>query len=235
MASGCTIKDKADEVDYVVEVRAGAMGTDRRDLLFGIPATRIPAPNSMPGVPGALPELPLATKTEQRGVAKIAVFAYNRHTGRPIWQSGVVPVESNVKHIWVLGAGPFQRGSLHKGTKFADQKVKILLGPDGQKPPPKSDVPLVAREAYFDEGIPVLARRDGRPGNEAPPNNGKPAAPSPAPAAPAAVPFDLPAPPPAPPNTTETRPKPPGAESLESYRSLWEQGREAWLRSEHRG
>ena len=38
LASGCTLKDVRDEADFIVEARAGAVGTDRNDLLFGIPA-----------------------------------------------------------------------------------------------------------------------------------------------------------------------------------------------------
>src|SRR6185437_2762485 len=42
VASGCTIKDKKEEADFIVEARAGAVGTDRHDLLFGMPSVNLP-------------------------------------------------------------------------------------------------------------------------------------------------------------------------------------------------
>ena len=127
LAGGCIMMDNREEADYVVEVRVGAVGTDRNELVFGVPATRIPDVIPVSGVPTNIPEMPLAKRTEQRAVAKIAVFAYNRRTGRPVWQSGVVPVESTARDIWVLGAGPFQRGTIYEGTKLAGDKLDIPL------------------------------------------------------------------------------------------------------------
>ncbi len=148
LAGGCRVMDKREQADYIAEVRAGAVGTDRHELLFGVPATEVPAGIPVPGVPSSIPELPLAKKTEQRAVTKIAVFAYNRKTGRPIWQSGIVPVESTAKDIWILGAGPFQRGTIYGGTKFAGDELAIPLIIPGKK---DDDSVAVADEAYFAE------------------------------------------------------------------------------------
>lgn len=111
LAQGCTLTEKREEADYVAEARAGAVGTDHIELLVGVPATKLPE-GVATGMPAAIPELPIAKRTEQRAVAKIAVFAFNRRTGRPVWQSGVIPVESKVKDLWVMGVGPFQRGTV---------------------------------------------------------------------------------------------------------------------------
>jgi hypothetical protein len=136
LASGGILKEPKDQADYVLELRAGALGTDRHDLLFGIPATTIPTISTMPGIPAQIPEIPFVKKTEQRAVTKIALFLYNRQTGRPVWQSGATPEESRVKAWWVAGAGPFQRGSIYAGTKFAGSRLTMPLvdparGPDG--------------------------------------------------------------------------------------------------------
>jgi hypothetical protein len=161
LAAGCIVKEKAEEADYVVEVRTGAVGTDRHDLLFGIPATGVSVP--VAGAPTALPQIPLATKTEQRAVAKIAVFAYNRRTGSPIYQSGVIPVESKVKDLWVFGTGPFQSGSIYSGTRFAGQKVKLpQLGSDNKKIEPAPEAASVAREAYYPETDIAVAEKPVR-------------------------------------------------------------------------
>ncbi|NQU26273.1 MAG: hypothetical protein HQ567_33725 [Candidatus Nealsonbacteria bacterium] len=157
LASGCQLMDAREAADYIAEVRAGAVGTDRSELTFGVPATQIPAMLPVPGLPPSLPEMPLATRTEQRAVVKIAVFCYNRHTGRPIWQSGIVPVESRAKDIWLLGAGPFQRGNIYEGTSFAGGKIKIPLVPLGEEGGPKPGEVSVADEAYFHESVPERA------------------------------------------------------------------------------
>lgn len=122
LASGCTLRDKREEADFVVEARAGAVGTDRNDLLFGIPATNVPQIVAMPGVPTAIPEVPLAKRLDQRGVAKISMFAYHRESGRPVWQSGFASRESSSNDVWLFGAGPFQYGSIlhqHGATHVA--------------------------------------------------------------------------------------------------------------------
>ena len=112
LASGCTLKDNRNDADFIVEARAGAVGTDRNDLLFGIPATNVPQILPLQGVPAAIPEVPLAKRRDQRGVAKISMFAYHRESGRPVWQSGLASSESSSNDVWLFGAGPFQYGSI---------------------------------------------------------------------------------------------------------------------------
>ncbi len=127
LASGCVLKDDKAAADYIVEVRAGAIGTDRNDVLYGIPAVNIPTAVPVTGVPSQIPEMPIIKKTDQRAVVKLSLFAYNQKTGRPIWQSGAVPEESKAKAVWVLGAGPFQRGTIYNGTEFAGDRLSLPL------------------------------------------------------------------------------------------------------------
>ena len=152
LASGCVVKESKQEANYVLEIRAGAIGTDHHDLTFGVPRVDVPAilPVSGFGIPTNIPELPLAKRTHQRAVTKIAVFAYNRETGRPVWQSGVIPMESGAKAIWLFGAGPFQRGSIFEGTSFAGDTLKIPMVDLGNQDGGIDSV-SVAEEAYFIE------------------------------------------------------------------------------------
>lgn len=163
MASGVILMDNKDDAVYIVEARVGANGTDRHSLLFGIPALTLPS-TSFPGVPlgtpSAIPEIALAKDTNQKAVAKVAVFAYNRVTGTPVWQSGVARSMSDAKASWVLGAGPFQKGTIYDGTKFAGGQLDIPLvtGPDQQGPTTES-IPVTA-EAIFPETVPILSEAD---------------------------------------------------------------------------
>jgi len=126
-ASGSVICNTEEDADYIVEVRVGAIGTDRDDMLIGIPALTIP---SIPGSgfsAGTIPEIPFAKRTKQRGVAKIALFAYNKHTGRPIWASGNNQSESQVRNFWFAGMGPLTRGTIYDETTFAGHAVPEFM------------------------------------------------------------------------------------------------------------
>jgi hypothetical protein len=123
LASGCVLKETRDQATYIVEPRAGAVGTDNHDLLFGVPAIQLPQVPVAAAVPAAIPEIPFAKRRDQRGVAKIAVFAYRRETGEPVWQSGLVINKSTANDIWVFGAGPFQRGTIYDDEQLGAKKL----------------------------------------------------------------------------------------------------------------
>jgi hypothetical protein len=127
-ANGGVICDKEEEADYIVEVRVGAIGTDRDDMLIGIPALTVP---SLPGISlssNTIPEIPFIKRTKQRGVAKIALFAYNKHTGRPLWASGNNQSESQARNLWFAGTGPLTRGTIYDETTFAGHTIPEFLG-----------------------------------------------------------------------------------------------------------
>ncbi len=142
LANGCMLCDR-DKADFIVEARAGAVGTDRNDLLFGIPSTNVPQVAPMQTLPASIPEIPIAKRRDQRGIVKIAVFAYHRETGTPVWQSGLVHQESTSNDVWILGAGPFQRGSIYEGTAFAGKQIKNDHGEEDEVDEPRR-LPAVA-------------------------------------------------------------------------------------------
>jgi hypothetical protein len=151
LASGCILQEDRSQATYVVEARSGGIGTDRHQVLIGVPEMNVPS--LLPGQPTLIPEIPLAKRTDQKGVAKLAVFAYNRRTGRPVWQSGVVRMVSTSKDTWLLGAGPFRQGTIGDGTEFAGEPLRIpqipfpLLGgkaPGSMQPPPAIEVTRAA-------------------------------------------------------------------------------------------
>ncbi len=148
LAAGAFLKTSRDDATYVVEARAGAVGTNRQDVLLGVPQVNLPAAAVMPGVPSMIPEIPLAKSTHQKGVAKLAVFAYNQVTGQALWQSGTYPITADAKDTWVFGTGPFQRGSIYNGTSFAGQRVMSPIGgksdADSRQPAPGLSVTAAA-------------------------------------------------------------------------------------------
>ena len=151
LASGCILKDVREEATYVVEPRVGAVGTDNDELLFGLPATNVPQVTLLAALPPAIPEVPIAKRHNQRGVAKIAVFAYHRETGQAVWQSGTAIRESTSTDIWVFGAGPFKRGSIYKRSSIAGKlfpRGKIANG-DGQAAEDAQSLVKINSEATF--------------------------------------------------------------------------------------
>lgn len=158
LASGCVLRSNREDAEYVVEARAGAVGTNRHDVLLGIPATTLPNMGLTPGQPTLIPEIPFAKSTQQKGVAKLAVFAYNQHTGQPVWQSGAFPIVATARDTWILGTGPFQRGSIYDGTRFAGSRILLPFQRDKQVQPVITPSVPVTAEAVFLER-PELARK----------------------------------------------------------------------------
>ncbi len=163
LAQGCMLKSEKAAAQYVVEARASALGTNSHSILIGVPAVNLPnVGTAYPGVPASIPEIPFAKTTKQAGVAKIALFAYNRETGRPVWQSGAFPVTADAKNAWFLGLGPFQRGSIYDGTKFAGSDTHFLpfKNKDSEQVSSRPSIPVTA-EAVFDEPPAEIARKPG--------------------------------------------------------------------------
>jgi hypothetical protein len=180
LAHGALLQEKRESAVYVVELRAGAVGTDQHSVMVGTPAISLPP--VVPGLPPvtSIPEIALAKKSDQRGVAKIGVFAYNRITGRAVWQSGAVESESTLKDTWVFGAGPFRRGSIRKRAELAGEPLPDLPTPAellGRKAAPEQAL-APTTEQYFPNdavaapplpvpaaaagitGVPILAEKE---------------------------------------------------------------------------
>jgi len=68
---GAHLTEDAEQADYVAEISSGALGTEYKSSLLGIPS--IPVPNS----PTGLPELALARGIEQTGIAKLLVLVHS--------------------------------------------------------------------------------------------------------------------------------------------------------------
>ncbi len=139
-ASRCRVQDEKKDADYVVEARLGALGSDAHELVFGLPATNLVStaatllPNSPP-MP-TIPEISVARRDAQSSAAKIALFAYDRRTLEPVWQSGITEAKGRSFDTWILGAGPFQSGTIHSGTRFAGNRIGIknlVIAPQRKK------------------------------------------------------------------------------------------------------
>ena len=130
LASGCVVKDSKAAADLVVGMRVGTMGTDSNQVIFGVPSVNVPpalaALGSSPMSIPTIPEVPIVKKQAQRGVAKIGLFAYEQKTGQAYWQSGATAIDATAKEVWLLGAGPWQWGTIYDEPKFAGGKDAVV-------------------------------------------------------------------------------------------------------------
>ena len=125
LSCGGLLKEKKDDADYVLELRAGALGTDEQQIIYGIPELTVPT--FVGSATMTIPEISVAKKVGQRATAKIAVFAYNRKTGYPLWQSGSREKDSTVRSLWVLGGGPYRTGDIIDKPELCDRNVSVPL------------------------------------------------------------------------------------------------------------
>jgi len=128
LAQGVLLRSKPEQAQWIVEARVGAYGTDDYNLLIGIPQTTMPV--AVAGLPtGTIPEIPLAKRSEQQAVAKLALYAYDRASGQVTWNSGTSLATSYAKDVFIGGIGPIQSGSIRGGTEFVGVKLPRISDP----------------------------------------------------------------------------------------------------------
>ncbi len=124
LTQGVLLRTKPEQAQWIVEARVGAYGTDAYNFLVGLPQTSVP--QTLPGIPaGVIPEMSLLKKSHQEGIAKLALFAYDRASGQIVWTSGTTMATSSAKDLYVGGVGPIQGGTIRGGTKFIGTKIPM--------------------------------------------------------------------------------------------------------------
>jgi hypothetical protein len=128
LAAGCELVEKREDAEIVCEARCGALGTDGHSIIYGLPASNGLSGvgtliSGTPSIP-AIPEISLAKRELKSAASKVAIFAYDRESREPVWQSGIAQAGSNARDTWFLGIGPWQYGSIYRGTRFAGKRIK---------------------------------------------------------------------------------------------------------------
>lgn len=125
--AGAKVVPKAEDADLVMEIRSGGVGTDSTETYVGIPGLAVPGP-----FPISLPEIRMWTRTQQTGIAKIGIAAYDPKTNGQVGQGGMAMARSDNNNWFLMGAGPYQTGSLRK---------EIERAVEGSNAPPKLEIP----------------------------------------------------------------------------------------------
>jgi hypothetical protein len=142
LAQGVLLRQKPEQAQWVVEARVGAYGTDASNWLVGIAQTTVP--QTITGMPsGTIPEVPLVKKSNQYGVAKLALFGYDRASGQLVWNSGTMMAVSSAKDVQVLGVGPIRGGTIRGDTSFAGMHLPVSSEPASVR----GDAPRAGRRA----------------------------------------------------------------------------------------
>ncbi len=83
-SSGALLMKTDDKADIIVEIRSDALSTDNSSTLLGIPTMTVPVPLAGPL---QTPEIALYKDSKSDSVAKFALFAYERESGRHLQTS----------------------------------------------------------------------------------------------------------------------------------------------------
>jgi hypothetical protein len=171
-AAHCELVDSKDEAEVIIEPRLGTLATNGHDVVYGVPQTNALAQASatLSGAPllPPIPELSIGRSHSQFGLAKVAIFAYDKVSREPVWQSGIEKSESTAKNTWFVGAGPFQRGTIYQGYRFADSK----FGRNQAASEPVQTVPFNQEHVFAPRpSTPLLAEEPPSPVNESGPLN----------------------------------------------------------------
>ncbi len=130
-AAGCMLVDTREQSDIICEARCGALGTDGHSMTYGLPANNFlsSASSVIPGTPSlpTIPEISVAKREMKSAAAKVSVFAYDRETREPLWQSGIAQAGSSARDTWILGVGPLQYGTIYNGTRFAGKRLRSKI------------------------------------------------------------------------------------------------------------
>ena len=128
MCDGLLLEEKADEADFIVEMRMAPLGADGHEIIYGMPAN-----NYLNIAASVAPTAPVARRNRHRACPRFPLpkrtirwppprLPCSHTTGErePIWQSGLSQSRSIVADRWFLGAGPYHKGSIY-GAKKAHQ------------------------------------------------------------------------------------------------------------------
>lgn len=130
LAYNVHLVEKQEEAEIIVEPRLGALANDGSEITYGIPNNNTvraaAAVTPFAAVVPPLPDLSFGRRNHQIGAARVGVFAYDRVTREPLWQSGVRTGASEARDLWVMGMGPFQDGRVYDQAKITTRAPSIF-------------------------------------------------------------------------------------------------------------
>ncbi len=117
----CTLVEKAEESDVVLQIASGGVGTDRNELFLGVPEIPLAPPS-----PIMIPKLTVFSRTKAMGTAKLTVIAYDAKSKQPVINSGAAIARSDHKNWNVLGVGGTYTGSVPAELAAATGEIESI-------------------------------------------------------------------------------------------------------------
>jgi hypothetical protein len=124
---GVLLENSKDKAQVIVEPSFGAYGTDERNCTFGlsqlgfVPTFLGVAPTSSTGTSSSSSSaMTPSQNSKQDAVVKAALFAYDAHSGRMVWDSGPLLNAEGVRDHFFAGSGPFRNSSLSEVDEYPE-------------------------------------------------------------------------------------------------------------------
>jgi hypothetical protein len=125
LTAGARLVDKPEEAQIIVELRSGGVGTDTSNTFIGTPEFALPGMLT-------IPEMKIAERSRQTGLAKIGLVAYDAKTREVLGSGGMALAQSSDSNWFVGGVGPFRRGTI---------KEEVSRGTSGGAAMKQTEVP----------------------------------------------------------------------------------------------
>jgi hypothetical protein len=109
LTQNCTLADKAENADIVLEIGSGGVGTDRNELFVGTPQIPLPPPS-----PISVPKMAFYSRIRAIGTAKLSVVAYDAKSKHAVINSGYQLARSDYKNWNLVGTSGMYGGSVER-------------------------------------------------------------------------------------------------------------------------
>jgi hypothetical protein len=122
---GGMLAQKMQDADIVIEPRSGALSIDSTSSLIGLPSSGAPVPFT-----GAvqIPEIALYKSEKQFSIAKIALLAYERDSGKHVAATGPLIGRANIKYYKFLGIITFNKTTVPERKKLTKEEKRVQNG-----------------------------------------------------------------------------------------------------------
>lgn len=128
--SGALLVNKMNQADVVVEIRSGVLSMDSTETLVGLPAMNVPVP--LTGMVQT-PELSLYKSKRADAIAKVALFAYERRSGRYLQSDGPMLGRAHLRLYRVLFV-TWQRTNIPELSRPGKKKPVPVQPAPGARP-----------------------------------------------------------------------------------------------------
>jgi hypothetical protein len=122
---GGLLAQKVEDAELVIEPRSGALSIDSTSSLIGLPSSGAPLP-----LAGAvqIPEIALYKSEKQFSIAKIALLAYERSSGKHVASSGSLIGRANIKYYKFLGIITYNKTNIPERKKLTKEQKQVQNG-----------------------------------------------------------------------------------------------------------